>query len=103
MKGILMVGSAPIDAEHAAEYNAWYSGIHMEEMLSVAGFTSARRYRSVDGKGTPFVALYEIEADDLQATLDTALAADFSRTDTLLRDPPPVMYLLEEISSHPQA
>ena len=103
MKGVLMVSSAPVDAESEAEYNAWYGGVHMEEMLTVAGFISARRFRSVDGKGNPYVALYEIEADDLQAALDQALAGEFSRTETLLRDPPPVMSLLQEISAHRSA
>ena len=45
----------------------------------------------------PYVALYEVEGDDLQAILDNMLAnaGRLHLSDALQLDPPPIMRLLE--------
>src|SRR5690349_20609241 len=68
-KGILIVESRPSSPEHVAEYNRWYDEQHLRDVMGVAGFVAARRFAPVDDDG-PFVAIYEIEADDLHAALD---------------------------------
>ena len=47
--------------------------VHLGELVALDGFVSARRLRPVDGSG-PYVAIYEIEGDNLQAILDNMIA-----------------------------
>ena len=62
-KGILLVESRPSAPERDAEFNEWYESVHMPEVLALDGFVSARRFRPVR-PGEPYVAVYEIDADD---------------------------------------
>ncbi|ADP83485.1 DUF4286 family protein [Pseudofrankia inefficax] len=111
-RGIMVVQSSPASPEQDAAFNKWYDEDHLPEMLAVAGFTAARRYRlratgpikapdSVQG----YLAVYEVEADDL----DAALVAMRSRppgtaSDALSLKPPPVVLfyeLLSEVTAPP--
>jgi hypothetical protein len=56
------------------EFNRWYDGTHLREVLSVPGFVSARRFASATPGEPRYLAIYEIETDDLDATL-AAMAA----------------------------
>lgn len=59
------------------EYNQWYEEHHLKDVLQCPGFVSARRFRLADTRFefntvTPpyrYLALYEIETDDVQASL----------------------------------
>jgi hypothetical protein len=64
--------------------------------VALEGFVSARRLRPVHGGG-PYVALYEIEGDNLQAILDNMIAnaGQLHMSDALQLDPPPVPRLLQ--------
>jgi hypothetical protein len=95
-KGIILVESRPSSPDRDQEYNTWYNEVHIPELVALPGFVSARRLRPVDGDG-PYVALYEVEGDDLQAILDgmVANAGRLHMSDALQLDPPPVMRLLE--------
>ena len=53
--------------KQAADYHQWYNETHLPEMLSVDGFVSARRFEPVEGDG-PFIAIYQFDTDDLDAT-----------------------------------
>ena len=64
------------------EYNAWYDEHHLKDVINVPGFVSARRFR-LAAQQFPFntqplnyryLALYEIETDDVKATLDEVVA-----------------------------
>lgn len=49
-----------------AEFNKWYDGTHIPDILSIRLFTAAQRFeRSLDYTGTlpPYLAIYEVEAD----------------------------------------
>jgi hypothetical protein len=72
-----LVFSAPPADLPDEEYDAWYDA-HVEEILAVPGFVSARRFRldpQVQDPAAPspyrFMALYEIEGDpdDVMAAL----------------------------------
>jgi hypothetical protein len=56
-------------------FNLWYDGVHVPDVLAVPGFLSCQRYRIVGGPGEPcrYLAAYEIESDDPQATLGTLI------------------------------
>jgi len=95
-KGIIYVETRPSSPDRDQEYNTWYDEIHLPELVALDGIVSARRLRPVDGDG-PYVALYEIEADDLQSVLHNMRhnARNLNMSDALQLDPPPVMRLLE--------
>jgi len=99
-KGIMVVQSEPVDPAHEDEYNDWYDNTHVPEICAVPGFVSARRYK-VHGEGGPpaYLAIYEIDADDLTAPaaeLRARSAAGRTHgTGALRRDPPPVVTIYE--------
>ena len=95
-KGIIYVETRPSSPDRDQEYNTWYDEIHIPELVALDGIVSARRLRPVDGDG-PYVALYELEGDNLQAILDNmrANSRQLHMSDALQLDPPPVMRLLE--------
>ncbi|SOJ57292.1 hypothetical protein MSIMFB_04768 [Mycobacterium simulans] len=100
-KGIIHVETRPSSPDRDQEYNTWYDEVHLPELVALDGFVSARRLRPVDDEG-PYVALYEIEADDLQSVLQNMLdnARNLHMSDALQFDPPPVMRLLEVTSEY---
>jgi hypothetical protein len=95
-KGIMYVESRPSSPEREQEYNAWYDEVHLPELLALDGIVSARRLRPVDGQG-PYVAIYELEGEDLQAILDNMIAnaGQLHMSDALLLDPAPIPRLLQ--------
>jgi len=94
-KGLILVESRPSSPDREQEYNTWYDEIHLPELVALDGIVSARRLRPVDGDG-PYVALYEIEGDSLQAVLDNMIAnaGSLHMSDALQLDPAPVPRLL---------
>ena len=62
-----------------AEFNDWYTNTHLDDLLRLEGFVAAQRFQVVEGahESPPphrYMAIYEIEADDL-ALAQKALAA----------------------------
>jgi hypothetical protein len=58
------------------EYNKWYNGQHIPDVLNVPGFVCAQRFRLADAqmggeasRTYKYLALYEIETDDLAEAL----------------------------------
>ena len=75
-----------------AEYNDWYNNVHIPDVLNVKGMVAAQRFRLADQQmgGQPqhrYLALYEIETDNLQETLDDLKSrsgtADMVMTDAI--------------------
>lgn len=98
-KGIFVVRSGPASAEQEKEYNDWYDNAHVPELLAIDGFVTARRYRLLgdDGESThPYLAVYELEAEDLTAPLQAMRQRAAATPPTGLRlDPPPITELYE--------
>jgi hypothetical protein len=101
-KGILYVESRPASPEEAADYHKWYDETHVPEILAIEGFVSARRFQPFGGDG-PFVAIYEIDTDDLEAArarLTEATRSGVNSTPVGVSfDPPPTVRYLQEIQS----
>ncbi|MCV7441642.1 hypothetical protein H7K33_05345 [Mycobacterium paraense] len=95
-KGIMLVESVPSSPDREDEYNTWYDEVHIPQLLELDGIVAARRLRPVDGNG-PYVAIYELEGDDLQAILDNMIAnaGQLHMSDALQLNPAPVPRLLE--------
>jgi hypothetical protein len=66
----MLVLSKPIEGNEA-EYNDWYQNTHLKQVVALPGYISAQRFkRAVNMRGEdgyPYMALYEIEADDIDA------------------------------------
>lgn len=97
---IMRVMSRPA-AGREDEYNEWYQGVHLRELVALPGFRSARRFRHsrnlVEGDAYPYMALYEIETDDIDAVLqglrDAAANGLLTMSDALdLADTPAEVY-----------
>ena len=79
----LIVYTEPV-AGREDEYNKWYNEAHLKEVLEVEGFVAAQRFELADAqlagpddgaKPGRFLAIYEIEAPNLQAALDNLMAS----------------------------
>lgn len=53
------------DPSREAEWNAWYSGPKLDELLSVPGFLSAQRFRALDDEPAPYLNLTCIATAEL--------------------------------------
>ena len=63
----MLVFSNPAEGKEA-EFNAWYEGTHIPEMLGTPGVVAAQRYETahVEGFPTPpqkYLAVYELDGD----------------------------------------
>ena len=107
-KGIMVVETSPLDAEHDDAYNDWYANHHLPEVLAVPGFVGARRFKvhqtagggaTTSAAGHRYLSIYEIEADDLTAPMlelrARSAAGETTRTDAVQVDPPAVVTLYE--------
>jgi hypothetical protein len=103
-RGILYVETRPSAPELEAEYQKWYDEVHLAEVVAIPGIVAARRYTPVRADGGPFVAIYELEADELRdvirAVLRTFREGRFQMSEAVQMDPPPAMRLLELTSSY---
>ncbi len=61
-----------------AEFNDWYDEVHLKEVLEVEGFVAAQRFALApsqigdvgDEEPAPYLAIYEIEAESVEAALE---------------------------------
>jgi hypothetical protein len=65
-----------IASEVEDDFNHWYNEDHLPKLASVPGVTCARRYCSLSGTGTKYLALYELENDGVTSTDDWSKAAN---------------------------
>ncbi len=68
-KWVMEIGTNCGDPAREAEYNEWYNNIHLPDVMETPGFVRATRYENTEtAEGqAKFIALYEIETDDLEA------------------------------------
>jgi hypothetical protein len=81
MNKYLLVGFGNCVAGREDEYHDWYNNRHMDDVLAIPGFVSGQRFAvqdtNVAGEShSPwqYLALFEIETDDLRGALDTLVA-----------------------------
>lgn len=103
-KGILYVESRPSSPEQAADYHKWYEQTHLQEIVAIDGFVSARRFAPLS-EGGSFIVIYEIEADEIEAVqaglFEAAKAGKLSAPVGVQTDPPPTFRFLREILAVP--
>lgn len=90
-KYILAVNSNAVEGKDA-EYNEWYNNVHLGEVVALPGFVAAQRFKVADvapvAGGSPahtYLAIYELETDNPQASLD-ALGAAVSSGEMTMSD-----------------
>jgi len=67
-KAIILVFTNCADPAREAEFNEWYNKTHVPDILQAEGFVAATRYQLLGNPGPgqgKFLAVYEVEADDL--------------------------------------
>lgn len=86
---ILVVMTNPTDGMDA-EFNAWYSNTHLQEVVGIPGFVSAQRFKlaaeQMGGESEyEYLAIYEIDAASAGAALDALKEArpNLNMTDAL--------------------
>src|ERR1700744_4675800 len=67
-KGIIYLESMPVLPGRVEGYHKWHNDTHLAEVCAVDGVVSARRFAPTDGKG-PFIAIYELDCDDLDSVV----------------------------------
>jgi hypothetical protein len=101
-RGIMYVETMPISPDREADYHEWYNDTHLAEILSVEGIVSARRFAPTDGNG-PFVAIYELDCDDLDAAVgrlaELGASGQMSSVELLNMETPPIPRVYREIGS----
>ncbi len=74
MKHLVVVLTEPTEGREA-EYNDYYEHQHLDDVLATTDWTSAQRFKLSDQQGMqcplPYLALYEVEADDATEVLKT--------------------------------
>jgi hypothetical protein len=102
-KGIMYLETMPVSPDREADYHDWYNGTHLAEVTSVEGVVSARRFAPIDGNG-PFVAIYELDCDDLDAVMqrlrELGASGKMSSLELLNLDAPPIPKIYREIGSY---
>ena len=92
-----------IPAEHEADFNRIYDTEHVPMLSKVPGVNKVTRYRlekTNDPKMQKYLAIYEIESDDLDAVMQEIITRTgdgrIKMTDAIQLDPVPVTLLYVE-------
>ncbi len=85
----VLIKSNAVAGKEAA-YEEWYNSIHLGEVLAVPGFKSGQQFRNppeADGSSPAHshAALFEVESDDINATL-AGLGEEFASGRMTLTD-----------------
>jgi hypothetical protein len=84
---VFLVFSSPV-AGKEEEFNNWYDNVHIYEALTSPGFVAAQRFRISNDQVMPaaaeklprYVTVYELETDDLAASVKGVIGAQPTRT-----------------------
>jgi hypothetical protein len=109
-KAKFVVYTRPKSPDHEDEYNKWYDKTHIPELRTLPGFVDARRFKrssattgpeGVDSSLPEYMAIYDLEADDLQAVFDglskAVAAGTIHLADVIQTDPLPRAGVYEEL------
>jgi hypothetical protein len=106
---LLIVLSNPVDGREE-EYNAWYTGQHLDDVLTAAGFEAAQRFRFVPSTlsrkpQAQYLAIYEVSAERREEAerllLETATTPAMPISEALA--PRPTTWWFESIGDRVEA
>ena len=104
-RALMLVASNATDESRVDEFNTWYEE-HIQELLQLDGMVSATRWEAathalIPGltaiEGRRFLALYEIECENVQTMRDqiNRTSSDRTHSETLELDPLPITLIFE--------
>ena len=105
-KAIMLVFADPSDPAREAEFNEWYDGTHVKDVLKVPGIQTCTRYKlSTTETGAPpmpgsYMAVYELDAenlDDIPAGLGKAFVAGELPMSDVIKVGPQIIF--EQVSA----
>lgn len=106
-KAMMLVWSSPSDPSREDEYNKWYDGEHLPDVLKLPGFKGATRYKVSEAQfapvntPAPYVAIYDVDTDDLSAIpqmmADAFTSGALPMNDVLV---PGEILIFEQVSEH---
>jgi hypothetical protein len=105
-RAILLVNTNPAAEDRTADFNTWYSDVHIPQILErVPGVTGARRYLVDDASPVQpehrYLAIYEIEADEPAAVVgalgEAVATGRLDTSDALQTSAPAAIVLYREI------
>jgi len=67
MPRVVLITSVDIGDGAEADFNRWYNGVHLPEVLACPGFVSATRFECTDGQPR-YLAIYELESEEALTT-----------------------------------
>ena len=89
-RGRMFAFSNPASPDREADYNRWYDGIHGDEVTSLPGVGSMKRYRAVAQMNPlakqpahAYVAVYKLDDIDTAMKAFGAAAATFTMSDAM--------------------
>jgi len=102
-RGIIYLETRPVSPDREDDYHKWYNDTHLAEICSVDGIVGARRFAPSNGEG-PFIAIYELECDDLDAIVDRlgelGRSGKMSSLELLSMETPPIPKVYREIGTY---
>jgi hypothetical protein len=78
MRAVMLALTSISDPDREEEFNTWYDTIHAPQALGIPGIVACRRFKLaptqiLDSGLAPFIAVYEIEADKVEAVTNDVL------------------------------
>lgn len=74
-KAVMVVMTNVNDPSKDADFNQWYDDVHLSDVLQTPGIKKATRFKLAQGKVKEgrgqYLALYELEVDDLASVMAT--------------------------------
>jgi hypothetical protein len=66
----IMLVTVDIPPEREDAWNAWYNDEHVPDILRCPGFNGVRRFRSVQGNGSRYVTIYDVESPEVRLSAE---------------------------------
>ena len=103
-KYILTAFSLPVKGLEA-EYNLWYDQVHFHDLLQIPEIKTAQRFRPLshpEMPESPFLAIYEIETDDIGAAMQALQNGTYTMRPSGAIDPVSVTFQVYEVMGEKQ-
>ena len=89
---LLMEVTVNVASEKEEEWNDWYNKEHIPAILQCPGFRNVRRFKSLQGNGPRYIAIYEIENESVRETEEFEKARGWSKFTPFIIEPRVTIY-----------
>jgi len=92
-KAVYLVTSQASAPERDAEFNDWYTNVHLPDVCAVDGVMGASRYQLLGSESPKYLAIYEIDHESPESVVAAIAAAAMEgrmrMSDSMSMKPPP--------------